>query len=473
MKFLSVIILTTILCFNSTAAASAALCRSIFKEGNPSEQIIRNVMDHQANERLTVKVMELVTKQRQENADTVKGWIESLQSTIEQTPPNVLEHSALMFIYNSRLFAEQPEAQQILERSLELSYRNLSGRSISRDEWKNPLPRNVVEASGETSKVFHEAVFREAAALRPKGFFGRLRDRIRGDNCVTTVTTLLATAGMFFESTRPYSALLIGLAEASLNEHLIHIGIGHANSRMTKAFRRFGRAGQFAEQVTLAHRLHHAIVKQNYGAVVLTPAQKDMAEKTLLKFSQKLVLDRIQEREPNRSVEDIEASPEYVSEVNRIVTATRRGNYGINGTKAGALSMLATNTPWYLLNFALYAATGSEAFLVTANASLTVMTLQSLYSHRYLHIRPSERVQVQTNWLQNLYMKSPFGRLQQRLHFVHHESQYAIEDTKNGAIMAGSVSDRLMFDLDRPTVKNMVDYYFQGFLPGMQRMVND
>jgi hypothetical protein len=432
--------------------------------------------DEAANERLTVEVMKMVADHRRNNRDSIEGWLNSLRETASLKPLNVLEHSALVYVYQNRILHDltTPEILRSLEDTLAQSYSRLTGKSASGNGWQSPLPRSVVRKSGETSKIFHDAVFAEIAANSPaksglKGWYGQIRKYAGSEKAVTSVISLLAIGGMFFDSTRPYSGLLFGLAQASLNEHFIHIGVGHANTPLVRAFRKYGgKAGQFAEEIAMTHKLHHQIVKKNYGAVVLTPEQTEVAESALSKLSQALVRDRMIERLPEKSVTEIEAMPEFKSEVNRIITSTRNGNYGINGTWKGATSMMVTNAPWYLLNFALYRATGSEAFLITSNMTLGIMTLQSLYSHRYLHINPSDQAKVSTNWLQNMYMKSPLGRLQQRLHFVHHESPYPMESTQNGAIMAGSVSDRLINKVQHPSVKNLVDYYFQGFLPRLQ-----
>lgn len=431
-----------------------------------SERIARSVFDDAANERVTVQVMDLVRRQKRLGTDSVEGWLGTIHETQAQHPLNAMEHTALLYIHSSAIFAEHPnrELQPQLEAMLAQSHEHLVGRTTAKDAWKSGLPKSTLSRVGETARLFHDAVLKETKLDDQKKASG-WRARITKDNCITAATTLVTVTGLFFESTRPFAALVLGMAQASLNEHLIHIGIGHATQKMAKAFRRAGKVGIFAEQVTLAHRLHHSVVSENFGAVILEPHQVERAEKILRSLSESLVLDRMRDTRPHLTDAEIKASPEYAADVEHLIIATRRGNYGINGTPLGAASMLVSNAPWYLMNFAIYGATGSEVFLVAANASLVGWTLQSLYSHRYLHIRPGDENKVQTNWLQNAYMKSFAGRIQQRLHFVHHESPHPIGSTKNGAIMAASISDRLMGGVTDSTLQNLIKYHQQGFLP--------
>lgn len=440
------------------------------------ETLVNERLDAKNIENLTMTVMKLTAERTAEGKDNIVGWISALRSTQEKVPLNSLEHTALLYIYSSRVFEDMPAVQSILQQSIQRSYLNLTGKALANNQLMMPLPLKVLESSGPNTKLFHDAVFSKHKDQISKEASLKLKFKkvIQHASLANVMMTLVTALAMCTQTGREiYLGLFVGLIQASLNEHMDHIGIGHAPKLVTKFFRKSGKAGSFLEEITLAHQLHHSIVSDNFGAVILTPEQKARAEATLSRLVTSLITDRLKNKNPDLDKEQIQSLPEFSSEVDRMTRELRNGNYGINGTLAGATGMLVTASPFYFLNLALYAGTGSQAFLISSTISMTVMILQSLYSHRYLHIKPEDKDLAGGNRFQQWYVNESFlGQLQQRLHFTHHEMPYSYSGTRNGAIMAGSPSDRLMGKVEDPSVKHLIKMYYQGFLPQMQKALN-
>lgn len=466
MSAVKAILVLLTLAFTLVTNAADTECKKWLLGGDPSLQfvdgLLERALDPEYNERLGIEVIRQVNLRRQESQDTVLGWMDSIKQNQRTQPLTVLEHAALLYILQSDIF-DDPDVILNLKEGIDISYRHLSGDSNASETWNKRLPVNTLSAATLRGRLFYEAVLQEQEA-EPKP---SLRSRIgRHLNITNTMTVLLGVATLSFDLGREvFAGALVGLTQAAFTEFLIHIGVGHADRDVANQFHKFGRVGRFLGEVNLAHKLHHTVVSQDFGAAVLTDEQKARADVTLQKLAESLVASRIAYKHPEWSKDDIQSSPEFATEVDRIVGNTRRGNYGINGTFKGALGMLAAATPYYLLNWALYAATGSEAFFFSANATMTFMILQSLYSHWYLHYRPEDDPNANTTRLQMWYLtKFPIGKLAQRLHFVHHHLPFSYGRTKNGNIMAGSVTDRLRRDVHNPRVSDLLKFYQQGFL---------
>lgn len=328
----------------------------------------------------------------------------------------------------------------------------------------------MAKASPRT-RLFHEAVFEEirarAGGSKLRLAFDRTKHSIRTLGATSVIAVLASAAALSFEPGREaFAGALVGLIEASLNEYLVHIGVGHAPKSAVKMFRKLGPTGDFLEEITLAHKLHHAIVAETYNASNLTSEQRVRAEKMLANLVETLMLDRFKEKYPDQTEEIILASAEFLQAKANLIATIRKGDFGVAGTPKGVAGMLIAALPYYLLNQAIYMATGSDVFLVSADFWLTFMVIQSLYSHAHLHDKPSgERRSLGTRFQQWYVNSTPLGLLAQRLHFTHHELPYSFERTKNGDIMAGSLWDRLKFDLRRPTVRDLLRMHAQGFLP--------
>ena len=460
---------------------AAVQCGNVHKPAGENvevEDLVRATLDAKANERLTLEVMKLIALRRSKNQDTVLGWIRGIQERQALQPLNVLEHSALVFVYRSELFTG-PQSETIyreLEANISMSYQHLTGTKASLEIELGPLPVRVVNRSGSVASLFHDAVFRDTtpAEKRPNVLSRSFREIKKHFNITNVMTTILGAAMFCSDSGRSVLAgLLVGLSQASLNEYMIHIGVGHANEAITAAFHKMGTPGKFAEEITLAYRVHHAVVGFDFGSAEMTAEQKDKANKIVRVMAEDLILNRMLRQAPEKSAAEIRASQEFRDTSEALVATIVRGNYGVNGTVKGAIAMLVTASPLYIMNFAIYAGTKDPAYLVSSNIALTTMILQSLYSHWYLHYREGDPTAKKLNAFQMWYVNdSPLGQLAQRLHFAHHETPFPIGSTKNGVIMAASVTDRIKGDLSQATVKDLIEMYEQDFLPELRAKLN-
>ena len=75
------------------------------------------------------------------------------------------------------------------------------------------------------------------------------------------------------------------------------------------------------------------------------------------------------------------------------------------------------------------------------------------------------------NLVQMNYLETDIGKLALRLHYTHHQLPWAIKDTRNGVIMAGSAWDRLSGDLQPSRVNDLIKMYFEGWIQPMQKEV--
>jgi len=398
-------------------------------------------LDASALESLAVEIMRQTDEHERNGTDTVLGWLKSIRDSEAEHPLTVMEHVALVFILKKGIFAnhEDPQVLETLTQSIRLSYKNLAKVELEPGHETDALPASVMRESSLASLIFHDTIVKPTIQTQARQQVGPM-------NFFNTVSVLISAVAIAFEPGRAILAGgLVGLTEASINEYMIHIGIGHASKDTAKSWRRFGKIGEFAEQIAIAHKLHHTVVAAYYGAANLPPEQQAMAERTMRKLTENLVLDRMKDKYPDLSVADIKALPEYQRKVDHLLEATRKGNYGINGTFAGATAMLATAAPFWILNYGLYVLTGSHAFLDSVDMSLAFWILQSLYSHWYLHLAPQDENMPDVNPFQLYYVKHTWmGQLARRLHFTHHDLPYDGDRTANGVIMAGSVYDRML-----------------------------
>lgn len=463
----------------TSALAAGPSCADLFRGPSLLAAVARQSVDPAQNEKLVLEVMRQTADQRRRNTDTVEGWLRSLETSQREQPLNVLEYTALLFIKNSGIFSADPGPAALLEASLRTAHRNLTGNDFTGDIMRDVLPGKLLQDAGYRATQFYGAVLRETKAQQKvePSLLNRLKTAKLAVaahlNIVNVLTVLTTAAALSFGVGREiFAGALIGLTQASMNEWLVHIGIGHAPKALYNKFRSMGKLGGFLEEITLAHKLHHTVVADAFGTAELTPAQKARAEKTLRKLAENLVLDRMASAEPEKSRADLEASPEFARQVEVVIEGVRGGGYGVNGTKLGAASMMASATPFYLLNFALYAATGSEAFLVTSQLSMTAMIIQSVYSHWYLHYQPKPGDETTLSRLQIHYVtRTWIGRIAQQLHYRHHELPYM--GNKNGVIMGGAVADILLGTLEHPRTVDLINMYYDGFMPELRGLLDE
>lgn len=466
--------------FHSTLGFSQTLrCNQIFFDSN--HPFSRSTKDTEGLEKLALEVMREVSRDSRNRMGNLESWIESIRRTQINQPLNVMEHTALLYIVRSGIFENTQDAtfQDFLMTTLDKSYSNLTNIPLRNDQGLERLPHRVLYEVSSKERLFHEALFQNghqaSSGAENQSVFARVKSRvgrwIRNSHLnLANKTTILLTAGaLAFDGGRESLAgIIIGLAGASINEYLIHIGIGHASEGMQKRLRGWGYFGKFMEEITMTHKLHHNITARRFSSAHLNEQERAKANILLVKFSEDLILDRKLENQESTPalVEEIKSSEEFKKEVRELVEATQRANYGVNGTALGAAAMLTTALPFYLVNLLIYAATGSEFFLVSSMVALTGFILQSLYSHRYMHVKPEDYPnEPNMSLIQRWYMSTFLGQFQTRLHYVHHRSPWQFDRTENGVIMAFSVADYLIRGGVRlPSIKDLLGLEEQGYL---------
>lgn len=233
---------------------------------------------------------------------------------------------------------------------------------------------------------------------------------------------------------------LIGMIGASFNEYLVHLGIGHASSAWMQRFRRAGLVGRFAEEISLAHRVHHSKMLTDFRAEFSNAETLKRVDSYLLQETKKLIKGRIDDKilEPQQGQTEIE----------RIISEIKAGGYGVNGTPAGCISMNVLALPFFALNFIIYSYIGSIVFLVSSCFFLSAFIIQSLYSHRYLHMTAEDletaRQAGTTTTFMRWFMKTDIAKLQTRRHYRHHHEKFSYSGTANGVIMSFSFADYIL-----------------------------
>ena len=440
--------------------ANAISCQPIFSAASSRDFAI---LTHRAADRMAVDLIRLVHYKRQNNQNTAMGWVHEIGRVQQQRPLSIVEHSTVLYLLKNHLFAEADvrDLRQSLQLVLTESYRHLSGREPSNSSIEaHILPDRVMKNATTKERLVHDAVVMSKSG----GRYASMAKRAL--TVKNTVYTLLLGAAMSHEVGREiFAGTLLGLAGASLNEYLIHVGIGHASNSLKKKFRKFGNIGHVMEEITLAHRLHHMIVSSYFGAAVLPKEIEVKATRQLRILSEELILDRIQDESPQRGKEEILQSDEYRRRVAKLEQEIKSGNFGVNGTNYGVAAMLASATPFFLLNAAAYHAVGSPELLASSMVSLTFFIVQSLYSHRYMHLRPEDINKTPSTRFMTWYIRSPVGQLQTRLHYVHHSSHMDAKSTKNGAIMAFSIADYILHGgVKQPELSHVLGLEAQGYL---------
>lgn len=468
LPFLNIFFSITIIAF--AGKANAVSCNGIFNQTSPESFAI---LDRSAADRLAIETIRLVHYKRQNGQDTAKGWVQEITQIQKNRPLSIVEHSTILYLLKNKLFSEAESVHllQSLQKVMSQSFHHLTGKISTGDSIEaNTLPDSVMKNATTKERLVHDAV----VASKNINRYVSMAKRVL--TLKNTVYTLALGAALSFQTGREiFAGALLGLAGASFNEYLIHVGIGHASDSLKKKFRKLGNVGHVMEEVTLAHRLHHMIVSRYFGAAVLPKDLEAKATKQLRNLSEDLVLDRLQEQFPERTKDEIRQSEDYRLLVDKLENEVKSGNFGVNGTHYGTVTMLASATPFFLLNGLAYHLTGSPEILASSMVSLTFFIVQSLYSHRYMHIRPEDMDQTPSSRFMRWYIRSPIGQLQTRLHYVHHGSHMEAKSTQNGVIMAFSIADYILHGgVKQPELSHILGLEAQGYLePGIKDLDPD
>jgi len=385
---------------------------------------------------------------------------------------NILDHSIFLLLAGAGDLA----SEQAVARSWEL----LAGRPPSSARAAERLPRSVLQAGTLDEQVVYDTVFhaktRKSSIFDPIAFdpiseSSKLRVVVRRLtasafwNRGTFFFSLLAVALSFWSSGREILfGMLLGMMGASFNEYLVHLGVGHASSKVATGFRRLGFVGLFAEEINLAHRVHHWKMKMDFRVEFTKPEFKERVDTYLRIEATKLVRGRVEAgitREDRAEVE-----------IARIIREIIAGGYGVNGTWAGCLSMNLLAFPFFVLNVILAWMWGGPVFLVTSCLFLSGFITQSLYSHRYLHMTEEDlqraKAAGQTTAFMLRFMKTSVSQLQARRHYRHHHERFDYNGTANGVIMSFSFADFVLRGGVREArVQHLVRMRKEGFLKSL------
>lgn len=456
--------------------ASAQVCSQAVKGlvlGAEASKLSRHLLDKQSLEQLSYKIMRAVQRKSRDHEKESLEWLQSIKETQTEQPLTVLEHSALAYIFHSRIFESHsdPAAQNLLRNALMNSWKHLTGKEFPKSGRFPKLPRSVLLQAQDAAKDWHRAAF--DVRDRPKFLFElqrnlKLSEKVKEKferfseqspvSIKSGMITLVTLALAFHQFGRELLAgTLLGAVGASLNEDFVHVGIGHANEKLQKVFRKMSWVGRFAEEITLAHKIHHIKTTQDFSADFSSQKLKERIDKILIREARELVKARYAGRRISPEAREKEAQ--------RVARDIRNAGYGVDGTLTGALAMHVTATPFIALNVLLYQHFGGEVFLGASMFSLSAFITQSLYSHRYLHMRDSAGDAAKTSLLMEWYMSTPVGKRQQRLHSEHHGAPMSPKETNNGVIMAFSLSDYIVRGgVKNPSIKTLLDLQKQGFL---------
>lgn len=396
-------------------------------------------MDRPANQ-FHWTVLECASKPLPDHRDeeTIDVWLELARERVAAGLTSVLEQALFLLLARRG----RDGAREGARRSWEI----LTGRSAGSDV--NRLPRRILRQAPSEEQVVYDAVFyadaRETALFAPLGGTSWLRTAVRRvtASAFWTRGTAMFLGGasvmMLFSPTREILlGAVIGMIGASLNEYLVHLGLGHASTAFAKRLRRLGVMGLFAEEINLAHRIHHSKMVADFRADFTDSKTRARIDAHLRREATQLVRDRV--------ATGFTAESRAEAEIDRIIREIVAGGYGVNGTWAGCLSMNVLALPFFLVNGGLAVLFGAPLFMIASSFFLSGFITQSLYSHRYLHMTEDDLARSKdagtTTVFMRWFMTTPVAKLQVRRHYRHHHEKFDYHGTVNGVIMSYSFAD--------------------------------
>ncbi len=436
------------------------------------------VRDAQQIEAATWRIFSLAGKARINPNDlkTILEWNQSASQRLTAKITSVLEHAVFVFLDESEFsFRMHDEDNSSWIRSgRRQSWEVLVGRSAQSEIETSSLPTRILRLAKSNERAAYEA----AKNFRPRrskifddlkvgsSLFSTIRQRATTSSFWNLRSALFLCAGVAICSlplgAQILAGAVLGMIGASLNEYITHLGIGHASPAFVSGFRRFGIAGLFSEEINLAHRVHHSKILTDFRCEFTDPASQRRLDLYLSQEALKLVESRVAANITPRDQAD--------SETSRIVREIKAGGYGIDGTLAGCIAMNILASPFFVMNFAIYKVFGGFAFLISACFFLSAFVIQSLYSHRYLHLTDEDiaksKVQGTSTAFMRWYMTTPLARLQTYRHYRHHHEKFDYRSTENGVIMAFGFADYLLRrGPAEAEVHHLAGLYKEGFRP--------
>jgi hypothetical protein len=442
----------------------------------------RNAEDASENERNLTLLLKEVVKKQARGVTTAEAWLNEIHRSQAEHPLSIREHSALMLVERMGFLEGYGDGQALamLRDSLRLSFIHLSGREPRGDEWLQSLPVGVLRAGTPNERVFYRAVVNRIGTGEKLKLFPRtirsakrtvrtLQEEITFSQAISVLAGLGAMVVEWkvqgqFKILGAVSGALVGLAQAGLTEYVAHLAIGHAtDERIAWLSKNFGPVGAVIEEVRLSHRLHHILVSQDFRVAVLDEEQTAKAENILRAMVSEMILARMKRKNPNLTDTEIVESAEFKETVEKRVAITKAGNFGVDASVSASKRMLMLGMGSYLMNYAAFAVTGNMSFQIAADLTFTFMTVQSIYSHFYMHYFPEYRAAESHNSAQVWFLTTPLGQQARRRHAEHHYDQFV--GARNGNIMALAPADHLLDQLTELSIEHLIDLQARGILP--------
>ncbi len=328
-----------------------------------------------------------------------------------------------------------------------LAWNKLVGEEVPKS--LSRLPNSYLKKQDRRFRALHAAIFLPDQKERNYSLKLMFQDMVIEDRDLFFFS--LSIILMFFPFGRQFLAgSAVGLfLIASFNESMAHRMVGHTSPRTEKLFKKLGAVGKLLQIISQAHQLHHFKVSREFCYRFKSDIFKVQFEKVAETKYQRLAI-KIQAKNPSQ-----EGARLYQIFLDR--------GYGVHGTTTGSTLMLIGAIPWLAIAYGVGAYFQAPAFAISAFVVGNFFVLQSLFSHRYLHMNREEILANQhTTWFMRWYMTTRPAQFQQRLHFVHH--QYHHLEAWNDVIMVGSGVDWIRRMVKAPNCQDLAKMDAQEFL---------
>lgn len=328
-----------------------------------------------------------------------------------------------------------------------LAWNKLVGEKVPKNLQR--LPNSYLKNQDRRFRALHAAIFLPDQKGRSYSLRQMFQDIVIEDRDLIFIAAAIIL--MFFPYGRQFLAgSAVGLfLIASFNESMAHRMVGHTSPRTERLFNRLGAVGRLLQIISQAHQLHHFKVSREFCYRFKSEEFRAQFEKVAETKYQRLGL-KIKAKDP-------------VAEGNRLYRIFLERGYGVHGTTTGSTLMLIGAIPWLAIAYAVGSYFHAPAFAISAFLVGNFFVLQSLFSHRYLHMNRAEILENKnTTWFMRWYMTTRPAQFQQRLHFVHH--QYHHLEAWNDVIMVGSGVDWIRKMVKAPNCQDLAKMDAQEFL---------
>lgn len=163
----------------------------------------------------------------------VVAWAEELGQRSRLT---VLEHTALMYVARTKLFADEPEIADAIAASLRKSWLALTGKVP--DDLTQRLPKMTLRKASREARVYHAASFQPLGALnRPETLKARmdasipLRDYVPENSEIIIGSAALLAAALSSTGAWLVGSSILTYGVFSLSEAVLHKFAGHPHTQ--------------------------------------------------------------------------------------------------------------------------------------------------------------------------------------------------------------------------------------------------